>query len=165
MKNTKFPSGVRRTLIFVLTCLFAVPSSFAGGGEFTGQFDTALVVNPEETERVVFKPVSRERAKDAGTFDDDTHFTTAQLFDPLTGQASLLVVLVEEASEDPVLFVDRDDDNRISAAEKVELRNPENPYLWEATVMLPTRGGFFASCPIRIQYFERIQTEKMTDGE
>ncbi|HUR98693.1 MAG TPA: TlpA disulfide reductase family protein [Pyrinomonadaceae bacterium] len=165
MKNTQFPLSVTHTLLSVLVCLLIAPSSFAGGGEFTGQFETALVVNAEETERITFTPAPKERAKDAGTFDEDTQFTTAQLLDPLTGQASLLALLVEEADEDPVLFVDRDDDNRISAGERVELKNPENPYLWEATVMLPAKGGFFTTCPIRVQYFQRVKTEKMTDDE
>lgn len=145
--------------------LVIATSSFVNGTDFTGQFDTALVTNPEEMDRVIFKPGLRERFKDAGTFGPDAHLTTGHLVDPVTGHASLLALLVEEDGKDPVIFVDRNDDNRISAAERVELKAENNPYLWEATVNLPLKGGFFTSCPIFVQYFQSIMAEKMTEND
>ncbi len=72
-------------------CLAITASALAGGGEFNGQFGTALAINPEETDRVVFKHSSEvDRWKEAGDFGPDTHFTSAQLIDTLTGKASLV---------------------------------------------------------------------------
>ncbi len=165
MRNAKFPTGLFRRLFIAFTLFMLASSGFAGGNEHVGQFDTALVVNSEERSQIVFKPAPRERAANAGRFGPDTHLTMGQLFDPLTGHASLLALLVEEDDEDPVLFVDLDDDNRISASEKFELKTTENSYLWETTVTIPIKGGFFTSRPIHIQYFQSVKTAKMTDAD
>jgi peroxiredoxin len=156
---------MRARIALVLTTLFLTmaASARAGGGEFNGQFDTALAINPEETDRVIFKHSSYlDRWKEAGDFGPGAHYTSAQLTDPVTGQASLLSLLVEVEDEDPVIFVDQNDDNRITAAEKFDMKAPENPYLWEAMVIIPIKGGFFTSAPIRVEYFKSIKSDKMT---
>ncbi|MEP7149838.1 MAG: TlpA disulfide reductase family protein [Acidobacteriota bacterium] len=165
MRNAKLPTSVSPTLFIACTLLVLATSGFAGGSDHVGQFDTALAVNAEERAQIVFKPAPRERAADAGRFGPNTHFTTAQLFDPLTGQASLLALLVEEVDENPMLFVDLDDDNRISASEKFELKTTENSYIWETTVTIPIKGGFFTSRPIHVQYFQSFKTAKMTEAD
>ena len=165
MSITSFLSaGVKRfAQPFVFASLLFTAQTFAA--EYVGQFDTTLVANREEVERVVLKPSPADRWKDAGTFGTDTHFTSARLIDPRTGEASLLILLVEEEDEDPLMFVDRDGDNKISATEKVELESPENPYLWEATLTLPVKGGPFTTSAIFVQYFKSIRSDKMTDDE
>lgn len=131
--------------------------------DFVGRFETVLALNPEEVERVVLKHSTyAERWKAAGDFGADAHFSTAQMIDPVTGHASLLTLLVEEKEEDPVIFVDQNGDNAISASEKFEMKAPENPYLWEATVTVPVKDSFFTSAPIHVQYFKSIKTDKMT---
>jgi thiol-disulfide isomerase/thioredoxin len=164
MNISTFPrSCVLRSL--VLSIAFLHVSALAGG-EFTGRFDPALATNPEETDRVIFKHSTyMDRWKDAGSFGPETHYTSAQLFDPLTGQASLLALLVEVKGEDPIILVDQNDDNKITAAEKFEMKNPDNPYLWEAVVTIPVKAGFFTSAPIAIEYFQSIRSEKMTDDD
>lgn len=168
MSITKFVHAgfkrAARSCAFAALFVFAL-STAAVAGEFTGQFDTALVINPEEMDQVVFKNTTRDRGKDAGEFGPDAHFTTAQLLDPLTGHSSLLALLVEDEDEDPVIFVDLDNDNRISASEKFELKEADNPYLWEATVIVPVKGGYFTSYPIFVQYFKSIRTSKMTGND
>lgn len=146
--------------------ILLITSAIIGAGEYSGQFETALVVNPEETERVVFKHSTYfDRWKDAGDFGSDAHYASAQLIDPLTGQASLLALVVEADDEDPILFVDLDNNNRITSNEKIAFKNPTNPYLWEATVMIPLKGGFFTFAPMMVEYFESIKTDKMTDDD
>ena len=165
MSFTDFLSaGIKRIAQPSLLTLFVFASSMFAG-EYTGQFDTTLVPNREKTERVVFKPSPADRWKDAGSFDGQTHFTSARLIDPRTGEASLLALLVEVEDEDPIIFVDRDGDNKISTTEKVVLEAPENPYLWEATVTLPVKSGLFTASPIFVQYFKSIKSDKMTDDE
>jgi thiol-disulfide isomerase/thioredoxin len=165
MRITKCPRAVRGGAIasFTLAAVFLIASQTAAAADFTGQFDTALVVNPEETERVIFKHSTYvDRWKEAGDFGPDAHYASAQLLDPVTGHASLLALLVEVEDKDPVIFVDLDNNNRISANEKFVMKNPTNPYLWEATVMIPIKGSFFTSSPIMVEYFESIKSEKMT---
>jgi thiol-disulfide isomerase/thioredoxin len=140
-------------------------TSSALAADFTGQFDPTLVFNSEETDRVVFNPAPPQRWKDAAVSGTDVHVTTGQLVDPVTGQGSLLALLVEVEDEDPLLFVDQNDDNMISASEKFTMENPKNPYLWEATVTIPLKGGFFTSSSIFVEYFQRIQTSKMTKDD
>jgi len=157
-----------RLLVSLLVVALLAPAAWtvtAADGEYTGQFDAALVMNPEETERIVFKPTEASRWKEAGEFSASAHFTSAHLINPVTGQAEVLAVLVEEEDEDPVFFVDRDGDNKITAAEKFELKAERNPYLWEAIVNVSVKAGFFTSAPIRVEYFQSIKTEKMTDDE
>ncbi len=152
----------RCTFAAIFTLAF---SATAFAAEFIGQFDTALVPNREELERVIFKPSPADRWKDAGSFGPDAHFTSAKLIDPRTGEASLLALLVEVEDEDPVIFVDRDGDNKITSAEKFELKDADNPYLWEATVTVAMKGGFFTTSPIFVQYFKSIRSDKMTEDE
>lgn len=163
MRSTKFAD--RSALVFLIVTVYLSTALPAFAADFVGQFETSLVANREETEQVVFSPAPPARAKDAGTFGPETHFTTAQLFDPLTGHSSLLAVLVEEEDEDPVIFVDLDDNNRATADERFELKAIENPYLFEGTVKIPIKGGFLTSRSIFVQYFKSIKTSKMTDDD
>lgn len=153
------PFVIAAELLILSCCVFAA-------GDFSGQFDTALVVNSEETEQVVFKHTTYiDRWKDAGDFGPDAHYTSGQLIDPMTGQGSLLALLVEVEDKDPVIFVDLDNNNRISANEKFAMKNPTNPYLWEAAVTIPLKSGFFTTSPITVEYFESIRRDKMTEDD
>jgi thiol-disulfide isomerase/thioredoxin len=158
-------SAARSLSCAALAAIIFLTISSALAADFTGQFDPTLVFNTEETDRVVFNPAPPQRWKDTGVTGSDLHVTTGQLVDPLTGQGSLLALLVETEDEDPLLFVDQNDDNLISASEKFEMKNPTNRYLWEATVTIPLKDGFFTSSTIFVQYFERIKTAKMTDDD
>src|SRR5690349_12299249 len=81
---------------FILAAVFLLTSRTVAAGEYAGQFETTLVANPEETDRVVFlHSTYAARWKDAGDFGPDAHYTSAQLVDPVTGHASLLGLLVE----------------------------------------------------------------------
>lgn len=169
MFSTKLLRAVRAhgntPLILTIAAWLVLSSPAFAGGEFIGQFDTALVTNPEETDRIVFKPSPPDRWKDAGPLAADAHITAARLIDPQTGEASILALLVEVDDEDPIIFVDSDGDNKIISTEKFELKQGDNRYLWEATVTVAVKGGFFTSFPISVQYFESIMIDKMTDDD
>ena len=83
----------------LLLLMFRV-SALAGGGEFTGQFETTLVANTEELERVILKPTTADRWKDAGTFSEGTHMTSAMIWDPVHERTSVYALLVEDEEED-----------------------------------------------------------------
>ena len=162
MKFNHVPALIAR---LSLSLLFLATVAFAGGGEFTGQFDTNLVANPEEVERVVFNPTTADKWKDAGSFAADAHVTSAKLIDPVTGKPSIVALLVEVEDEDPMLFVDRDGDGKIVAAEKFEMKEDGNPYIWLANVTVSVKGGFFTSQSIVVRYFSRVEIEKMTPDD
>ncbi|HVF30138.1 MAG TPA: TlpA disulfide reductase family protein [Pyrinomonadaceae bacterium] len=158
-----------RTALALLIALFSVAlfrtEAVADDVEYLGRFETTLTANTEERERIVFKPAARDRVKEAGTFDEGAHFTTALLFDPMTGKQTILALLVEEEDKDPVLFIDQNDDKKIVASEKYELKAPQNPYLWETNVTVPVKGSFFTAMTIHIQFFQSIQMDKMTEDD
>ena len=161
--NLKF-SALRLATIFLLTTAFSV-SSVRADGEYIGQFDTKLVAFTEDTERVIFKPVSRDNLRGSKVPNEAVHLTSNRLINPVG--ASLVTVLVEEQDAKPLIFVDLNADNSFGDDEKFALRREvsDNPYLWITTVSVPMKGGFFTHCPIYIRYFRSFQTDKMTVGD
>ncbi|CAA9375514.1 MAG: hypothetical protein AVDCRST_MAG74-1323 [uncultured Pyrinomonadaceae bacterium] len=160
--NLKF-LALRFAIIF-LTTAFSV-SAVRADGEYTGQFDTKLVAFTEDTERVIFKPASRDSLRGSKVPDEAVHLTSNRLINPVG--ASLVAVLVEEQDAKPLIFVDLNADNSFGDDEKFALRREvsDNPYLWITTVNVPMKDGFFTHCPIYIRYFRDYQTDKMTVGD
>lgn len=156
------PSAAAVFLCFSLGACLAVKVS-AGGPEFTGQFDSSLVPNVEEYERVYLKGASAERFNGRLAVAENAHLAAGQIMNPVTQQHSLLAVMVEEAENDPVLYVDLNGDNNLSSDERFAMTQSEkdDPYLWEATVNVKLNEGTFRSCPTFLQYFRSVQTEKM----
>ncbi len=151
--------------LFFLTLTVTCSNILADDAEFIGQFESNLVANSENTERVIFKLA--KGLKGENNFSETAHLTAARLFNPQTGKFSTLALLAEEQDEKPVIFVDLNGDNNLKDNEKVVLKreDPKNPYLWIATVNLPTEDKLFTNCPIFIRYFRNYKTEKMTEGE
>ncbi|MCU0238317.1 MAG: TlpA family protein disulfide reductase [Pyrinomonadaceae bacterium] len=148
-------------MVLVLNALIA----FAQDGELTGQFETSLVANTDDVERVVFKLT--KGIKGVSNISEDAHLTTGRLFSPQTGKFSVLALLVEEQDEKPVIFVDLDGDNAFKDGEKFVLKReePKNPYLWIATINLPIQDKLFTTAQVFIRYFRDYKTEKMTDDD
>lgn len=85
---------------------------FAGNDkEYSGQFETALAANVEDSERVVFKYVSADKIKDETAFSPTAHLTAARLYSPQTGKFSVLALIVEDKNDQPQIFVDLNGDN------------------------------------------------------
>lgn len=154
----------RLAAIFIFLTILAV-SLVRADGEYVGQFDTKLVAYTENTERVIFKPVSKDSLRGSKVPDEAVHLTSNRLINPVG--ASLVAVLVEEQDAKPMIFVDINADNAFGEDEKFTLRRQEtnNPYLWITTINVPVKSGFFTVCPIYIRYFRDYQTEKMTVGD
>ena len=151
------------TLAFLLAACFV--AVFAGGPEFTGQFEPSLIANVDDFERVVLKSASLDRFKGHAIFPTGAHITAGQILNPQTQQYSLLAVLVEEEDEDtaPILYIDLNNDYNFSSDEKYVLTETKekNPYLWETTVEIRLNEGTFKTCPIYIRYFKSIQSDNM----
>jgi thiol-disulfide isomerase/thioredoxin len=154
----------------ILSCallfLFSGVVLYAGDGEYTGQFDTALVPNTENFEKVVFKHVTTAGFKGESALDPDAHVASGRLYDPQTGKFSALASLVEAADEEskPLIYVDLDGSGNFSDGEKFIFQQSEkdNPYLWNVTVNLPVKNSFFTACPLFLQYFKQVRVEKMS---
>lgn len=157
--------------ILSLTLLFlsATVVSFAGGSEFAGQFDPALVPNTENFDRVIFKYASPASIKSESGFDQNAHLTRGRLYDPQTGSATVAAILVEEADDEkkPSIFVDLDGSGSFSDSEKFAFEQTEkdNPYLWNTTVNLPVKDNFFTACPLYLQFFKSVRVDKMGEGD
>lgn len=156
-------------LRLAVICLFLTVQAFSavrGDSEYAGQFDTTLIANTENLERIVFKPVSSGNFKGSKAFSETAHITTNRLVNP-TGQASFVAVLVEEEDEKPLIFVDLNADNNFSDDEKFIFKREksDNPYLMTTTINLPVKNGFFTSCPIFLRLFREYQTDKMTAAD
>ncbi len=150
-----------------LTVNFVFAKSY-GGVEYTGQFEKTLVPNTEEFERVISKPTASEQWK-SFISDADSKVTTAKLFNPSTGESSILSILIDGEDEDfnPVIFIDVNADNSLTPDEKFSLKRlkSDNPYLWEATISLGVKDGFFTACSIYLRYFKSVTLDKMSPGE
>lgn len=159
------------TVFYFITIIAAAFTPvFAGDAEHQGQFDKALVANVEDFERVVFKYSSNDQIKRLKVFKETTHTATGRLYDPQTGKFSVLASVVEnDADEDekPVILVDLNGDNAFDESEQLAFtQSPnDNPYLWNVTVNLPVKEGFFTACPLFVRYFQHVKTEKMTDDD
>ncbi len=156
-------------LRLAVICLFLTVQSFSavrGDGEYAGQFDTTLVANAENLERIVFKPVSGSNLKGSKAFTETAHITSNRLVNP-TGQASLVAVLVEEEDEKPLLFVDLNADNSFGDDEKFVFKREksDNPYLMITTIKVPVKNSFFTNCPVFLRLFREYQTDKMTAAD
>jgi peroxiredoxin len=158
---------IKSNLAFTFLTLFLMlsASAFADDMEYTGQFESTLVANTEDTERVVFKLA--QGIKGNVNFSETAHNTAGRLFSPQTGKFSVLSLLSEEEDEKPVIFVDVNGDNSFSDTEKFVLKreDPKSPYLWITTVNLPTQDKLFTNCPIFIRYFRSYKTDKMSKDD
>jgi thiol-disulfide isomerase/thioredoxin len=153
-------------VIFALSFTLSFAKSF-GANEFVGQFETTLVPNTEDFEKVVFRHVSPERLRNGKSFGEDAHIAAGKLYNLQTGNYSIASVLVENEDEKPSIFVDLDGDGDFSENEKFAFEQAEknNPYLWNATVNLPVKNSFFTHLQLFLQYFKDIQIEKMTAND
>src|SRR5678810_721345 len=107
--------------MFTFVLMFGIGATIAsaGGGEFTGQFDPALIANVDDFERVVLKSADIARFTSRAAIPDDAHVAAGQILDPQTQQYTLFADLVEEKAlghrkkKPPILYVDLNSDNNL----------------------------------------------------
>ncbi len=136
--------------------------------EYTGKFEPQLVVNRDDQEQVVFKPIrDLSKIKIAKPPDSDATVTAGRLYHALSDKSAILALLVETEGEDPYLLVDVDMNNAFDEKERFALARDEdnNPYIWQATINEPLKEGLFQSFPLFVQYFKRVRTDEMKEGD
>ncbi len=159
---------IKPLFLAIILLLSTAALAFAGNDkEYSGQFDTALAANVEDSEQVVFKFVSADQIKGETAFSSTAHLAAARLYSPQTGKFSVTALLVEDKNDQPQIFVDLNGDSQFGNDEKFTLKRQEddNPYLWIATINLPVKDNFFTACPIFLRYFKTYKTAKMTAND
>lgn len=153
-------------LICALASLAALGASSvsAVADEFTGKFEPKLAANTDDLDHVVFKPFrDLSKVQFAKRPESDAVVTAGRLYHPPTDKAAILALLVEPEGEPPYVYADVDLNNAMDANERFELSNSEsgNPYIWQTTVNVPLKEGFFQSYPIFAQYFKNVEMDEM----
>ena len=158
-----FPTVAGSMLILLCLLLFSASMyAFRGGEEFTGQFESELIPNKEDFEKVIFRYSTPDRVKGLSV-PADAHLAVGKLVDPQTDENTILALLVEEEDADPVIYVDTNGDSTLSPDEKYLLKPSEkdNPYLWEATAKLNLKNAPFKTFPLVLTYFKTVRMGKM----
>src|SRR5215475_13395190 len=154
----------------VLICAFAIhvallaSNVFAVAEEYIGKFDPKLETNKDDLDHVIFKPLrDLSKVQFAKRPESDATITAGRLYHPPTDKAAILALLVEPEGEPPQVYADVDLNNVMDAGEKVDLSNDEsgNPYIWQATINVPLKEGFFQSYPVFVQYFKNVVMDEM----
>lgn len=116
-------------LNFALVLFLTAPLSFAetsgGAVEYTGKFDSALVANTEDFEKIVFKYAAPEQRSEALKIKEKAHTAAARLYNPQTSSQSLSAMLVEESDKNPVILIDANGDGAIGENEKFAFEREE----------------------------------------
>src|SRR5262245_52476507 len=139
----------RVTVLICALALLTAPgasSVSAVADEFTGKFEPELAPNKDELDDVIFKPFrDLSKAQFAKRPEGDATITAGRLYHAPTDKAAILTLLVEPDGEPPYIYADVDLNNVMDAKEKFELSNSEsgNPYIWQTTVNVPLKEGFF----------------------
>lgn len=117
--------------------------------EYTGKFEPQLVVNRDDLEQVVFKPM-RElgRIQIAKQPESDATVTTGRLYHSLSDKSAILALLVEPPGGEPYLLADVDMSGTLDEKERFSFSREEadNPYIWQTTLNEPLKDGFFPMC-------------------
>lgn len=149
-------------------------AAFAADNEYTGKLYKQLVVNKNDNERVVMKPLKdKQKYKFESKIEDDANLTAGRLYHSAQDKNSLFAVLVEEEDELPFLLVDLNDDKVLTDSEKHRLKRggddegdgDDNPYVLSARVSLPLKDSMFETFPTKVTFFKNATWREMNDGE
>jgi peroxiredoxin len=154
------------SLAVVLTV--AVPRARSSDQEYTGKFEPQLVVDRENLEQVVFKPMrDLSSIKIAKPPESDATVTAGRLYHALSDKSAILALLIEPESEAPYLLADVNMDNALDESERFALarEDSDNPYIWQTTITEPLKEGLFQSFPVFVQYLKRVRSEGMKEDE
>lgn len=158
-------SGV---ICFTIVSLVVIVAATPLDQEYTGKFDPQLVVNRDNLEQVVFKPVRElARIQIAKPPEADSTVTAGRLYQAISDKSAILALLVEPRSGEPYVLADVDMSGTLDEKERFSFSREEadNPYIWQTTVNEPLKDGFFQSFPVLVQYLKRVRTSEMAEGE
>lgn len=171
-QRKSIPGDMRRfaVLIFAFALSVSLQASnvFGVADEFIGKFEPNLLPNKDDLDHVIFRPF-----RDLSVIrldkrpESDATITAGRLYHAPTDKAAFLALLVENEGEPPYVYADVDLNNMIDANEKFDLSNEEsgNPYIWQTTINVPLKEGFFRNFPLFVQYFKNVEMDEMGPGD
>jgi peroxiredoxin len=134
--------------------------------EYTGKLDPGLVANTDDTEQVIFRPMSDlSKIKLVKPIERGANVTAGRLYYAPSDKSAILALLVEPEGGAPYLYADVNLDNALDENERFQLKQGENPYIWEAVIGVPLKEGPFRSFPIQVRYFQNVQMDELKAGE
>jgi hypothetical protein len=136
--------------------------------DYTGKLDPQLVVNRDDPEQVVFRPMrDLSKIKISKPPDSDAIVTAGRLYHAASDRSAIQALLVERQGEDPYLLADVDMNSELDDKESFPFarEDDDNPLIWQATVNEPLKEGIFQSFPLFVRYLKRVRTEEMKEGE
>jgi len=136
--------------------------------DYTGKFEPQLVVNRDNLEQVVFRPMREPvRIQLAKPPESDAIVTAGRLYHAASDKSAILALLIEPRNGPPYLLADVDMSGMLDEKERFLFSREEanNPYVWQTTVNEPLKEGFFQSLPVFIQYLKSVRTTEMVEGE
>ena len=154
--------------IFAVASLLLISPAKPADQEYTGKFDPQLVVNRDDHEQVVFRPMrDLSRIKIEKAPDSDATVTAGRLYQALSDKSAILALLIEPQSEDPYLLADVDMNNELDEKERFPFsrEDDDNPFIWQTTVNEPLKEGLFQKFPLFVQYLKKVRTEEMKEGD
>lgn len=155
-------------ICLMTAALLVISSARPADQEYTGKLDPQLVVNRDDPEQVVFRPMrDLSRIKMAKAPDGDATVTAGRLYHAPSDKSAILALLVEPQGEDPYLLADVDMNNELDEKERFTFSREEddNPFILQTTVNEPLKEGMFQSFPLFVQYFKKVRTDEMKEGE
>jgi peroxiredoxin len=155
-------------ICLTITSLLVVAGAGPLDQEYTGKFESQLVVNRDSLEQVVFKPIRElPKIQVVKPPEGDSTVTAGRLYHAPSDKSAILALLVEPRNGEPYLLADVDANGTLDEKERFPFsrEEPDNPYIWQTTVNEPLKDGFFQSFPLLVQYLKRVRTSEMTEGE
>jgi peroxiredoxin len=171
IRQGRCPQTWKLILSFIpaVALLFLIATTAnSADNEYTGKFETQLVINDDDLEQVIFKPLrDLSKIKLAKPIESGATVTAGRLYHALSDKSAILTLLIEPEGEDPYLYADVDLNNVMDENERFALKHGEddNPFIWEATVVQPLKEGLFRSFPQLVKYFKNVPLEELKEGE
>jgi len=152
----------------LVTWLLVISLAAPADQEYTGKFEPQLVVNSDDRDQVVFKPIrDLSRIKMSKPPEGDATVTAGRLYHAPSDRSAVFALLVEPQGGDPYLLADADLNNELDDNERFPFSREEedNPFIWQTTVNEPLKEGLFQNFPLLVRYLKRVRIQEMKEGE
>jgi len=139
--------------LFILFSLSSVTFAATPENEFTGTFDSTLVVQTTDFWDVDLMPAKDSaKLKFAVTPGASAKVFAGNLYDPFADRLNILFAIVAPAGESPFLYVDVNHNKLFETNERFELVEENRPNHVRATVNLPMNNSRFHSFPMLVGF-------------
>ena len=156
------------TLLLLPAVLLLAASGVYAGDEYTGQFVMELMPDRENLDQVVFQPNGDlSKYKLARPVEPGANVTFAFLYNSNNEKLEIPALLVEPENGAPYCWADANLDKAFDENEKFIFKREkeDNPYIWQAIINEPLKGGAFKTFPLFVQFFRGARREDMGEDD